>query len=56
MEVHKVTTQWTGGLMIGVTSMDPSHAVKLPSATKLMTGTLVANGKAFTVNGNEVIY
>ena len=42
--------------MIGVTSMDPSHAIKQPSASKLMTSTLVANGKKFTVNGNEVIF
>ena len=51
----KVNTQWSGSLMIGVTSVDPSRAVHLPSAIKLTTGTLVANGKKFVVNGNEVI-
>ena len=50
----KVNTQWSGGLMIGVTSMDPTHAIQLPSAIKLKIGTLVVNGKAFVVNGNEV--
>jgi len=49
-----VNTQWSGGLMIGITSMDPSHAIQLPSAIKLTIGTVVVNGKTFVVNGNEV--
>ena len=49
-----MNTQWSGGLMIGITSMDPSYAIQLPSAIKLTTGTIVVNGKTFVVNGNEV--
>ena len=49
-----MNTQWSGSLMIGITSMDPSHAIQLPSAIKLFTGTVVVNGKTFVVNGNEV--
>ena len=52
----KVDVQWMGGLMIGVTSVDPSHAIQLSYAMKLINGTLTVHGKTFTVNGNEVIF
>ena len=42
--------------MIGVTSVVPSIAVQFSYAKDLKTGTLVANEKAFTVNGKEVLF
>jgi len=54
VEVCQVNVQWSGGLVVGVTSLDPYTAVQQSSATKLKTGTFVASGKGFTVNSNEV--
>ena len=51
----KVDVQWMGGLMIGVTSVGPSHATQLSYAMKLISSTIMVHGKTFTVNGNEVI-
>ena len=42
--------------MIGVTTVDPSYAVQFSYAKDLRTGTLLANEKAFTVNGKEVLF
>ena len=53
--MHKVDVQWIGGLMIGIPSVEPLHAIQLSYAMKLISGTIMVHGKTFTVNGNEII-